>query len=86
MSNRTRSPRFSDGGNDGGGAREGETLEQLITPDKEIVAQLVSMGFSDHASRRAAVAVRNSSADAATEWVLGHTADGDLNASESDFE
>ena len=82
MSNRTRSPRFSDGGNDGGGAREGETLEQLIRPDKEIVAQLVSMGFSEHASRRAAVAVRNSSADAAADWVLAHTADGDFDAPE----
>ena len=49
------------------------------TPDDAIVAQLVSMGFSENGSKRAALAVSNSSAEAATEWVFAHMEDADFN-------
>ncbi|PSC74028.1 ubiquitin carboxyl-terminal hydrolase 5 isoform X1 [Micractinium conductrix] len=48
-------------------------------PDETIVAQLVSMGFSENGSKRAALAVGNSSAEAATEWVFAHMEDADFN-------
>lgn len=48
-------------------------------PDELIVAQLVSMGFSENGSKRAALAVGNSSAEAATNWVMEHMGDADLN-------
>lgn len=47
-------------------------------PDDTIVAQLVSMGFSENGSKRAAVATGNSGAEAAMEWVLSHMADADF--------
>ncbi|KAI7836344.1 hypothetical protein COHA_009767, partial [Chlorella ohadii] len=48
-------------------------------PDELIVAQLVSMGFSENGSKRAALAVGNSSAEAATNWVMEHMGDDDFN-------
>jgi ubiquitin carboxyl-terminal hydrolase 5/13 len=48
-------------------------------PDDTIVAQLVSMGFSENGSKRAALAVGNSGAEAATEWVFAHMEDPDFN-------
>lgn len=48
-------------------------------PDEGIVGQLVSMGFSENGARRAAVAVSNSTAEAATEWVFAHMGDSDFN-------
>jgi len=48
-------------------------------PDEAIVAQLVSMGFSENGARRAALAVSNSSPEAATEWVFAHMEDADFN-------
>ena len=44
-------------------------------PDEVIVKQLVSMGFSENISKRAALAVNNASASAAAEWVLQHAQD-----------
>ena len=44
-------------------------------PDEVIVTQLVSMGFSENISKRAALAVNNASASAAAEWVLQHAQD-----------
>ncbi len=41
-------------------------------PNPEIVAQLMSMGFSENGSKRAALATGNSSAEASMEWVFGH--------------
>lgn len=41
--------------------------------------QLVSMGFTENGSKRAALAVGNSSAEAATNWVMEHLEDADLN-------
>lgn len=49
-------------------------------PDDTIVAQLVSMGFSENGSKRAALAVGNSGADAAADWVFAHMEDPDFNA------
>merc|ERR1719274_141812 len=48
-------------------------------PDEAIIAQLVSMGFSENGSKRAALAVNNSNADAAMEWVFAHMEDADFN-------
>lgn len=48
-------------------------------PDEAIVAQLISMGFSENGCKRAAVAVKNSNAEAATEWVFAHMEDADFN-------
>jgi len=37
------------------------------------------MGFSENGSKRAALAVGNSSAEAATNWVMEHMGDDDFN-------
>jgi ubiquitin carboxyl-terminal hydrolase 5/13 len=48
-------------------------------PKAEIVAAVESMGFSNNAARKAALAVGNSSAEAASMWVLDHMSDPTLN-------
>jgi ubiquitin carboxyl-terminal hydrolase 5/13 len=48
-------------------------------PDAAIVAQLVSMGFSENGCKRAALAVNNSDAEAAMNWVFAHMEDPDFN-------
>jgi hypothetical protein len=48
---------------------------QAAQPDPLLVAQLVSMGFSENGSARAVAATGGSSAEAAMEWVLGHMED-----------
>ena len=48
-------------------------------PDEGILAQLISMGFSENGSKRAAIAVKNSSGEAAMEWVFAHMEDPDFN-------
>jgi ubiquitin carboxyl-terminal hydrolase 5/13 len=48
--------------------------------DEMIVGQLVSMGFSENGSRRAALATGNAGAEAAMEWVLMHQEDPDFDA------
>ena len=50
-----------------------------VEPDPTIVAQVMSMGFSENASKRAALAVRNASAEHAMEWVFAHMEDADFN-------
>jgi len=50
-----------------------------IYPDDEIVAQLLSMGFSENSCKRAAVGVQNSSYDAAANWLMEHLEDADIN-------
>ncbi|CAN8064539.1 unnamed protein product [Agarophyton chilense] len=52
---------------------------QAIIPDSGIVAQLVSMGFSENGSKRAAIATKNESAEASMEWVFSHMEDPDFN-------
>ena len=68
-------------------AEEGESAHTIggdepapaIEPDADIVAQLVSMGFSENGSKRAALATGNSSAEGAAEWVFAHMEDPDFN-------
>lgn len=50
-----------------------------VTPDEALVAQLVSMGFSENGCKRAAVATGNSNAEAAMEWIFSHMEDSDFN-------
>ena len=45
-----------------------------------MVAQLVDMGFSQNASRRAVGESGNSGVEAATEWVFAHAGDTDIDA------
>jgi ubiquitin carboxyl-terminal hydrolase 5/13 len=52
---------------------------EVVTPNEEIVAQLMSMGFSENGCRRAAIATQNVNADVAMEWVLEHMEDQDSN-------
>lgn len=62
--------------NDSGG---GATTAERIVPDETIVAQLESMGFSENACRRAAIATKNASAEVAMQWVFEHMEDPDFN-------
>merc|ERR1712146_581768 len=48
-------------------------------PSPEIVAAIEEMGFSTNAAKRACLAVKNSDAAAATEWIFQHMDDPDLN-------
>ena len=48
-------------------------------PKADIVAAVESMGFTNNAARKAALAVGNSSAEAAISWVLDHVSDPNLN-------
>lgn len=48
-------------------------------PDQEIVQQLLAMGFPENGCKRAALAVNNSSAEDAAEWVMMHMEDPDFN-------
>lgn len=52
-----------------------------VTPDADLVAQLVAMGmgFSENGLMRAAIATNNASPEAAMEWVLTHMGDDDFN-------
>ena len=50
-----------------------------VAPDETIVAQLMTMGFSENGCKRAAVAVGNTNAEAAAEWVFAHMEDADFN-------
>eukprot|EP00180_Rhodochaete_pulchella_P002060 Plantae.Rhodophyta-Rhodochaete_pulchella.ctg3104.p2 GENE.Plantae.Rhodophyta-Rhodochaete_pulchella.ctg3104~~Plantae.Rhodophyta-Rhodochaete_pulchella.ctg3104.p2 ORF type:complete len:363 (-),score=64.39 Plantae.Rhodophyta-Rhodochaete_pulchella.ctg3104:843-1931(-) len=56
-----------------------EADEPTIVPDTGIVAQLVSMGFSENGSKRAAIATGNTNAEASMEWVFAHMNDADFN-------
>ena len=48
-------------------------------PDPAIVAQLEQMGFTTNACQRAALAVENASAEAATNWLFAHMEDANIN-------
>lgn len=48
-------------------------------PDAEIVSSLTSAGFGENACKRAAVAVGNSDAESAMNWLLSHMEDADIN-------
>ncbi|RLN71279.1 hypothetical protein BBJ28_00015097 [Nothophytophthora sp. Chile5] len=49
------------------------------TADEVLVAQLVSMGFSENGCKRAALATGNSNAEVAMEWIFSHMEDPDFN-------
>ncbi|KAG7381586.1 Ubiquitin carboxyl-terminal hydrolase 13 [Phytophthora pseudosyringae] len=51
----------------------------LDAVDEVLVAQLVSMGFSENGCKRAAMATGNSNAEAAMEWIFSHMEDPDFN-------
>jgi ubiquitin carboxyl-terminal hydrolase 5/13 len=51
----------------------------VITPDETLVAQLISMGFSENGCKRAAIATSNGTAEAAMEWIFSHMEDPDFN-------
>ena len=67
------------GGGGGSGSGAGGEPQAPVEPDASIVAQLVSMGFSENGSKRAALATGNSSAEGAAEWVFAHMEDPDFN-------
>ncbi|TYZ61068.1 hypothetical protein PybrP1_001533 [[Pythium] brassicae (nom. inval.)] len=50
-----------------------------VTPDESLVAQLVSMGFSENGCKRAAIATGNANAEVAMEWIFSHMEDPDFN-------
>lgn len=52
---------------------------EVVVPNADIVAQLVGMGFSENASKRAVLATGNNSAEASMEWVFAHMEDSDFN-------
>ena len=49
-----------------------------LAPSASIVSALVSMGFNENGSRRAAVAVRNANVDEAVGWAVAHMDDADF--------
>jgi ubiquitin carboxyl-terminal hydrolase 5/13 len=63
----------------GGGGGGGGGAAAAVEPDEAIVAQLLSMGFSENGCKRAALATKNSNAEAAMEWVFAHMEDPDFN-------
>ncbi|TDH68876.1 hypothetical protein CCR75_005557 [Bremia lactucae] len=52
---------------------------EIDKADNVLVAQLVSMGFSENGCKRAAIATGNSNAEAAMEWIFSHMEDPDFN-------
>ncbi len=51
----------------------------VVVADESLVGQLVSMGFSENGSRRAALATHNADTETAMNWVLEHMEDPDFN-------
>ncbi|KAL3119016.1 hypothetical protein niasHT_003799 [Heterodera trifolii] len=48
-------------------------------PNHEIVRELLSMGFTENAAKKAALITKNESSQAAIDWILQHENDTDLN-------
>ena len=48
-------------------------------PDQEIVNQLLMMGMTENACKRAALAVKNANAEMAANWLFQHMSDPDIN-------
>lgn len=55
------------------------TTDARPAADPGLVQQIMSMGFSENGSKRAALATQNQSAEAAMEWVFSHMEDPDFN-------
>ncbi|CEM14941.1 unnamed protein product [Vitrella brassicaformis CCMP3155] len=62
-----------------GGGGKGDGGSPAKVPDEMVVAQLVSMGYSENAANRAVLAVPNATPDAALEWLIAHMDDPDIN-------
>ena len=60
--------------------QESDDEEEGIKADSNLVSELVTMGFSENGCKRAAIAVKNASLEAAMDWVLTHMDDADFNA------
>ncbi|KAL4155017.1 hypothetical protein PRNP1_007131 [Phytophthora ramorum] len=58
---------------------ESASSTTLDAADDVLVAQLVSMGFSENGCKRAAIATGNSNAEVAMEWIFSHMEDPDFN-------
>jgi len=58
-----------------------EPAEAAACPsaDEGMVAQLMGMGFAENGSKRACLATKNASAEAAMEWVFAHMSDANFN-------
>lgn len=55
-----------------------ESKASTLAPDLGIVDQLMSMGFSENGSKRAALATKNAGVEAGIEWALTHKEDPDF--------
>ncbi|GMF14948.1 unnamed protein product [Phytophthora lilii] len=62
-----------------GATHESSASAASDAADEVLVAQLVSMGFSENGCKRAAIATGNSNAEAAMEWIFSHMEDPDFN-------
>lgn len=62
-----------------GASGESSSSPGAVTPDESLVAQLVSMGFSENGCKRAAIATGNANAEVAMEWIFSHMEDPDFN-------
>lgn len=70
---------LTSGGAGGGGAMEVVTAPAEFQYNEEVVAQLMSMGFSENGCRRAAIATSNADAETAMNWIFAHMEDPDFN-------
>jgi hypothetical protein len=59
-------------------AARGAPAPGLVTPDADIVRQLVDMGFHKHGSERAALACQQQGFEACVEWAISHSGDVDF--------
>eukprot|EP01006_Ploeotia_vitrea_P016431 TRINITY_DN47089_c0_g1_i1.p1 TRINITY_DN47089_c0_g1~~TRINITY_DN47089_c0_g1_i1.p1 ORF type:complete len:879 (-),score=519.81 TRINITY_DN47089_c0_g1_i1:96-2732(-) len=59
--------------------KAGSAAAAQVTADPTIVAQLMSMGFSENGCKRACIATNNVNADVAMNWVFAHMEDPDFN-------
>ena len=60
---------------EGSGAAPASTR---FSPDADIIAQIVAMGFEENGAKKACKATNNSGVEAAMEWVLSHMGDADF--------
>jgi ubiquitin carboxyl-terminal hydrolase 5/13 len=56
-----------------------KVVTTIVEADEAIVEQLMSMGFSQNGSKRAALAVNNSDAETAMNWIFEHMEDPNFN-------
>ena len=59
---------------------ESDDEEEGPKADPGLVSELMAMGFGENGCKRAAIAVKNGSLEAAMEWVLTHMEDANFNA------